>query len=100
MCSASASCVIPAYATSGIYIAKLVREDGTFGENHIPFIVRDDSSNSDIVFQTSDSTWEVYNPWGGHSLYSGAQEVSYNRPFTTRSGGSSTEPTGPWNEGG
>ena len=40
---------------SGVYIAKLVRQDGTDGENHIPFIVRDDSSHSDIVFQTADT---------------------------------------------
>ena len=65
----SASWAIPADAVSGIYIAKLVRQDGTAGENHIPFIVRDDSSHSDIVFQTSDETWQAYNPWGGANLY-------------------------------
>ncbi len=46
-----------------------MREDGTPGENQIPFIVRDDGGHSDIVFQTSDTTWQAYNDWGGASLY-------------------------------
>ena len=74
---------IPVDAVSGVYIAKLVREDGTFGENHIPFIVRNDGGQSDIVFQTSDTTWQAYNDWGGHSLYDNgvSKAVSYNRPI-------------------
>jgi glucose/arabinose dehydrogenase len=41
------------------------------------------------LFQTSDTTWQAYNPYGGNSLYVGAPagrayKVSYNRPFTTR----------------
>src|SRR5262249_54091675 len=55
--------------------------------NQIPFIVRDDGGQSDIVFQTSDTTWQAYNTWGGHSLYDGTSTaVSYNRPITTRYG--------------
>ena len=56
-------------------IAKLVREDGTEGASMIPFIVRDDSSTSNIVFQTSDTTWQAYNAWGGASLYFGEVPV-------------------------
>ena len=40
-----------------------------------------------ILVQTSDSTWQAYNQYGGYSLYGGpghAHKVSYNRPFTTR----------------
>jgi hypothetical protein len=33
-------------------------QDGTAGENEIPFIVRDDASRSDIIFQTADTTWQ------------------------------------------
>ena len=95
--SVSASWDVPADAVSGVYIAKLVRQDGTFGENHIPFIVRDDSSTSDIIFQTSDTTWQAYNGWGGANFYGGngpatgqgagrAYAVSYNRPIATRGG--------------
>ena len=67
----SATWAIPADAVSGVYIAKLVRQDGTSGENQIPFIVRDDSSHSDVIFQTSDETWQAYNGWGGANFYGG-----------------------------
>jgi hypothetical protein len=83
----SASWPVPIDATSGIYIAKLVRTD-TNGSSHIVFVVRDDSGSSDVLFKTSDTTWEAYNTYGGNSLYSGAPasrayKVSYNRPFHT-----------------
>lgn len=73
---------VPSDAVSGVYIAKLVRQDGTEGANQIPFIVRADEKHSDIVFQTSDATWEAYNPWGGNNVYDGDETiaVSYNRP--------------------
>lgn len=83
----SASWAVPANATSGIYIAKLVREDGTMGASHITFIVRDDDGHSDLLFQTSDTTWQAYNGYGDYSLYAHSQhahKVSYNRPFLTR----------------
>ncbi|MCS3742993.1 DUF4082 domain-containing protein [Rhizobium sp. BK661] len=113
--SVSASWQIPDDAVSGVYIAKLVREDGTEDASIIPFVVRDDASHSDIVFQTSDTTWQAYNAWGGASLYYGevpvdpanmigylppncscgltaigrASAISYNRPIITN-----TSPTG------
>jgi hypothetical protein len=80
---------------SGVYIAHLVRQDATSGANHIPFIVRDDGAQHDIVFQTSDTTWHAYNGWGGYNLYGGgatassegrAYKLSYNRPIATRDG--------------
>lgn len=84
----SASWTIPAGAVSGIYFARAVRTD-TGGASHIFFIVRNDSSNSDMLFQTADTTWQAYNSYGGNSLYTGAPagrayKVSYNRPFNTR----------------
>ena len=84
----SASWPVPANATSGIYFAKVVRTDNG-GASHIVFIVRDDASTSDLLFQTSDTTWQAYNDYGGNSLYTGspagrAYKVSYNRPFNTR----------------
>jgi len=101
----SATWTVPATAVSGIYLAKLARYDN--GHNsHIVFVVRDDSRTADIVFQTSDTTWQAYNQYpgvsaGGASLYCGgplsndgssysrscatrAAKVSYNRPFDTR----------------
>ena len=92
----SASWTVPSDATSGIYIALLKRND-TGGASHIVFVVRDDDSMSDLLFQTSDTTWQAYNNYGGNSLYAGAPagrayKVSYNRPFSTRgSGGGGTE---------
>ena len=46
----------------------LVRND-TGGESQIIFVVRNDSSHSEILLQTSDATWEAYNDYGGNSLY-------------------------------
>jgi hypothetical protein len=85
----SASWAVPSNATSGIYFARLVRTD-TGGASHIVFIVRDDASQSDVLFQTSDTSWQAYNDYGGNNLYTGngavgrAYKVSYNRPFHTR----------------
>ncbi|MBW9055648.1 DUF4082 domain-containing protein [Rhizobium mesosinicum] len=107
--SVSASWQIPSDFVSGVYFAKLVREDGVEDASIIPFVVRDDASTSDIVFQTSDTTWQAYNAWGGASLYYGdvpvdpadmigylppncscglqaigrASAISYNRPIIT-----------------
>ena len=90
----SASWNVPSTAVSGLYIAHLVRND-TGGESQIFFVVRDDSSHSDAVLKTSDTTWQAYNAYGGNSLYTctvscpsgnpagykAAYAVSYNRPF-------------------
>jgi hypothetical protein len=86
----SAQWAVPSTAVSGLYIAKVTRTD-TGGASHIAFIVRDDASTSAMVFQTSDTTWQAYNSYGGNSLYVGnpdgrAYKVSYNRPFITRDG--------------
>ena len=84
----SANWTVPSNSVSGIYFAKVTRAD-TGGASHIFFVVRDDASTSDLLFQTSDTTWQAYNEYGGNSLYVGnpagrAYKVSYNRPFTTR----------------
>ena len=94
----SATWNVPAAAVSGVYFAHIYRTDGTEGENQIPFVVTNNASTSDVVFMTSDETWQAYNDWGGYSLYTGnatdtaksplnprrAEQVSYNRPFATR----------------
>ena len=111
--SVSAGWDVPADAVSGVYLVKLVRDDNG-ATNQIPFIVRnDDGPKSDIILQTSDTTWQAYNGWAGNNgqvggnFYGdpsgtidhpdvpdpalGAQDrayaVSYNRPFLTRDGG-------------
>ena len=134
----SASWTAPEDAVSGIYFARLVRQDpapeptpwradhsrtppvvrpeavahayGSLGHgrlrislrepraSHIYFVVRDDASRSDILFQTADTTWQAYNRYGGHCTYGRldpdhprqhggpprAYKVSYNRPLETR----------------
>ncbi len=90
--SQSASWTVPADAVSGIYFAKLEREDVSSDGSHIIFVVRDDDGHSNLLFQTSDTTWQAYNRYGGNSLYVGgpgtnpgrAYKVSYNRPLTVR----------------
>ena len=89
----SASWAVPSDAVSGIYIARLVRNDNG-GASQIPFVVRDDGRPSDMLVKTSDATWQAYNLYGGNNLYQcsacppgnpsgykGAFAVSYNRPF-------------------
>ncbi|GGU07128.1 hypothetical protein GCM10007979_00890 [Nocardioides albus] len=86
----SASWNVPSTAVSGVYVARLHRADRN-DSSHITFIVRDDDGDSDVVFQTSDTTWQAYNTYGGSSFYQGADngrayKLSYNRPFATRDG--------------
>ncbi|WP_243726948.1 DUF4082 domain-containing protein [Actinocrispum wychmicini] len=96
----SVSYTLPATAVSGVYYAVLHRLD-TMGESEIVFVVRDDVSRSDVLFQTADSTWQAYNTYGngtsnptGSSLYNGtgpgnggsAYKVSYNRPIVAGQG--------------
>jgi hypothetical protein len=88
--SVSASWTVSADAVSGVHLAVLTRLDNG-NRNMTPFVVRDDASHAAIVFQTSDTTWQAYNDYGGNSLYEGdpvgrAYKVSYNRPFNTRAG--------------
>ncbi|MDP8909083.1 MAG: DUF4082 domain-containing protein, partial [Chloroflexota bacterium] len=93
----SASWSVPTTAISGVYVARLVRDD-TLGASLIPFVVRDDAGRSDIVLQTNDTSWVAYNDYGGNSLYKctiaacpagnpggykAAYKSSYNKPFTT-----------------
>jgi len=94
--SVSASWTVPNTAVSGLYVARIDRVGGG-ASNHIVFIVRDDSGNSDMILQFPDATWQAYNVYGGNSIYNGtvkkfpnstqsvpdghASKVSYNRPF-------------------
>ena len=89
----SASWQVPTAAVSGLYFALLKRSD-TNEMSQVFWVVRNDASHSDVLYQTSDETWAAYNDYGGHSLYGGAgtfdlnnraYKVSYNRPSHTRS---------------
>ncbi|MBG0827438.1 DUF4082 domain-containing protein [Planomonospora sp. ID67723] len=88
----SASWAVPSTAVSGIYFAYLNRTDDVEDDNHVVFVVRNDAGTSGLLFQTSDTTWQAYNDWGGNSFYTGSSQVapnravkiSYNRPFASR----------------
>jgi len=58
--------------------ALLIGNDG--GESHIVFVVRNDRSRSDIYYQTSDTTWQAYNDYGGNRLYTGGPLTGGNQP--------------------
>jgi hypothetical protein len=66
---------------SGVYLAKLTGASGL--EAYVVFVVRDDGRSSDLLFQTSVTTYQAYNDWGGSSLYTNprAFKVSFNRPY-------------------
>src|SRR5918912_3318205 len=72
---------------SGVYLAKLTAA-ASGKQSYIIFVVRDDARASTYLFQSSVTTFQAYNNWGGKSLYSWnstnqapAQKVSFNRPY-------------------
>jgi hypothetical protein len=76
---------IPSDAVSGLYIVRIVRQDkiGVL----IPVVVKDDRP-SDLYFQSSVTTAQAYNNWGGEGLYSDSHDglgfavkVSFDRPY-------------------
>ncbi|MCC2640750.1 MAG: uncharacterized protein K0S45_1163 [Nitrospira sp.] len=75
---------------SGLYLAKLTAEAGG-AQAYIIFVVRDDARPSDFLFQSSVTTYQAYNNWGGKSLYDfnstggRALTVSFNRPYARSS---------------
>lgn len=70
---------------SGVYLVRLTASLSQ-KQSYIMFVVRDDRRFSAFLFQSSVTTHEAYNNWGGKSLYDNgvggpAVEVSFNRPY-------------------
>lgn len=71
---------------SGVYLARLTAE-ASGKQSYIIFVVREDDRRSDYLFQSSVTTYQAYNNWGGKSLYTSngsgrpAKKVSFNRPY-------------------
>ena len=75
--------------TSGVYVGKLSCSGHRY-ESYIIFVVRDDRK-ADLLFQTSDTTWQAYNKWPDeYSLYNtdlpnrpwnASTWISYDRPY-------------------
>jgi hypothetical protein len=59
---------IPTDWVSGVYLAKLTTMGDSL-QRYIIFVVRDDARSSPYLFQTSVTTYQAYNQWGGTSLY-------------------------------
>jgi hypothetical protein len=83
---------VPSNWVSGVYVVKLVGSQSG-KQQYITFVVRNDDRVSDFIFQSSVSTYQAYNAWGGKSLYSynstdgePAVKVSYNRPYDDSQG--------------
>jgi hypothetical protein len=76
-----AKLTVPQEWGSGVYLAKLTRQESFGKQSFIIFIVKDHRP-TDLLFQCSDLTWQAYNKWPGNdSLYDdGSSEV-----FTTKS---------------
>ncbi len=76
---------VPSNWVSGFYLARLMGSKGK--QSYIIFVVREDARQSAFLFQSSVTTWQAYNNWGGKSLYpfnspeGTAVKVSFNRPY-------------------
>ena len=77
----SASLAIPKDWLSGVYLAKLTRDEPYGLQSYVIFIVKE-LRPSDVLCQASDLTWQAYNKWPGKdSLYDdGTPEVWYTGP--------------------
>ncbi|MHB1846428.1 MAG: N,N-dimethylformamidase beta subunit family domain-containing protein [Deltaproteobacteria bacterium] len=72
---------------SGVYLVRLTRDDGL--GSYVVFVVRDDERQGAAVFQSSVTTFQAYNDWGGENLYADslglpgghAVKVSFDRPY-------------------
>lgn len=72
---------------SGVYLVKLTGS-ASGKQSYIIFVVREDDRPSDFLFQSSVTTFQAYNHWGGKSTYPSnsrdeqwARKVSFNRPY-------------------
>jgi hypothetical protein len=81
---------VPASWTTGVYLVRLNASNGD--SSYIFFVVRDDGGHEKYMFQTSVTTYQAYNEYGGTSLYDNstngkvysaphAMKVSFDRPF-------------------
>lgn len=82
--------VIPPDWVSGFYLVKITGKPSG-NQNYAIFVVRDER-RADLLLQSSVTTWQAYNNWGGTSLYAfnstgpPAKKVSFDRPYSLSSG--------------
>jgi hypothetical protein len=71
----------------GYYLVRLTSSDG--GGSFVPLVVRDDGSEAPLLVQSSVTTFQAYNGWGGANHYTGAglraetraRVISFDRPY-------------------
>ncbi len=77
-------------AVSGLYLARVTTDAGRTTGRLIPFVIRDDSRDSDVLAQIPDTTWQSYAVYDSNgSLYpsnggpadTNTHAVSYRRPL-------------------
>lgn len=68
---------------SGFHLVTLIAHDAPEGRElaHACFVVRAGEQRHRSVLVMATNTWHAYNTWGGRSLYTGGDQVSYSRPF-------------------
>lgn len=80
---------VPPDSVSGLYAVRLLLDSREHVGLLIPLVVRDDRP-ADLYFQSSVTTYQAYNDWGGESLYADrndsldggfAVKVSFDRPY-------------------
>jgi hypothetical protein len=78
--------------TTGVYLVKLTASGGS--QTYAPFVVRDPQHDAELLYHTSEFTWEAYNGFGGSSLYAStfpgvarAFAVSFERPYQAKGDG-------------
>ncbi|MGE7272118.1 N,N-dimethylformamidase beta subunit family domain-containing protein [Brevibacillus panacihumi] len=87
---------------TGLYVVRLTEANGY--QSYIPFLVRDEQYEHDLMVQSSVTTWHAYSAWGGYGYYGHyddetgeyleydddpknvAVKISYNRPYEQYSG--------------
>src|SRR5215469_16498160 len=91
--------VVPSDWTTGVYLAKFIDFKGR--QIYTPFDIRG-NLHTHYVAVTPDTTYQVYNVWGGYSLYAAedivpsgestnlprAVKVSFDRPYVDQQGSS------------
>src|SRR5690606_14494451 len=63
---------------SGFYLVALTDSGGDTG--YAGFVVRGDGAPRALLVLAT-NTWNAYNTWGGRSLYTGATQVAFRRPW-------------------
>jgi N,N-dimethylformamidase beta subunit-like protein len=77
----STTLTVPKEWPSGVYLGKLTRAEPYGFQSYVVFVVKE-HRKTDLLFQTSDLTWNAYNKWPGkNSMYDdGTPETWYTGP--------------------